>query len=146
MTEKSKSLIRNILAVLAGLTVGVALIMLVQTIGHSIYPATGTVDMNDEEAMRAFVAALPAGALWFVIASYFFGSMGGAAVAAAISRNSKMRLALLIGFVLLLSGLANLVMIPHPFWFSLVTVLVFIPAAWLGGWLVSRGAATTLED
>lgn len=35
----------------------------------------------------------------------------------------------------------NLVAIPHPLWFSIMTVLVFIPSAWLGGRMVAADTA-----
>jgi hypothetical protein len=30
-------------------------------------------------------------------------------------------------------GILNVVLIPHPLWFTVATFIVFLPAAWLGG-------------
>ena len=50
--------------------------------------------------------------------------------------------ALLPALTFLIAGIMNLVAIPHPLWFSIVSLLVFLPAAWLGGRIgAGRGTA-----
>lgn len=132
-----KTTLRNILGIVAGVLFGAVLIFAVQLIGHQVYPVAGSVDMNDKEAMAAFVASLPAGALMFVIVAYAVGSFAGGGLAAFIGRGARVRHALVVGVVLLISGIMNLVTIPHPLWFSILTLLVFLPSAWLGGRLVA---------
>ncbi len=39
--------------------------------------------------------------------------------------------ALLVGGVMMLAGISNLAVIPHPLWFMVLSVLVFVPSAWL---------------
>lgn len=138
MDEDMKTTLRNILGVVAGVLVGAVVIFAVQFAGHQIYPVAGSLDMNDKEAMAAFMASLPVGALLIVIAAYAAGSFVGGGLAALICRGARIRHALVVGVVLLLSGVMNLVAIPHPVWFSILTVLVFLPAAWLGGRMVAR--------
>lgn len=137
MTEGKSNLLRNILAIVAGILAGGLVIFIVQGIGHQVYPVAGDVDYNDKEAMRALMASLPAGALLFVIAAYAMGSFVAGAVAAYFGRAARVRHAVVAGCFLLLAGIMNLVAIPHPKWFSVITVLVFIPSAWLGGRLIS---------
>lgn len=69
MTENSSQLLRNILAIVAGVLIGAVVILVVQSIGHLVYPVSSEIDLSDREAMRAFMASLPIGALLFVIAS-----------------------------------------------------------------------------
>jgi hypothetical protein len=40
------------------------------------------------------------------------------------------------------AGIFNLVAIPHPLWFAILSVLVFLPAAYAGGLLARRAPAT----
>lgn len=137
MDEGMKTTLRNILGIVAGVLVGAVVILVVQLVGHQVYPVAGSLDMNDKEAMADFVASLPVGALLIVVVAYAAGSFVGGALAAFIGSGAKVRHALVVGAFLLISGVMNLVSIPHPVWFSIVTVLVFIPAAWLGGRMVA---------
>lgn len=141
MGDGMKTTLRNILGIVAGILVGAVVIFVVQLIGHKVYPVAGTVDISDKEAMAAFVASLPMGALLFVIAAYAAGSFVGGALAAFIGRGARLRHALVVGLFLLVSGVMNLVAIPHPVWFSVLTVLVFLPFAWLGGRVVTGSGA-----
>jgi hypothetical protein len=45
----------------------------------------------------------------------------------------QIHLPLTVGGVQLFFGLVNLVMIPHPMWFAIASVIVFLPAAYFGG-------------
>lgn len=134
--------VMNILAVAVGAVIAGLVVMLVQSIGHQVYGAVSEADMQDPEAMAELVASMPAGALWFVVASYAAGSFVGGLVAAFIGRSVQLRLALMVGVLFLIAGIMNLVAIPHPLWFSIVSLLVFLPAAWLGGRIgAGRGTA-----
>lgn len=139
-------LLKNILGIVAGVITGAVLIAVVQLIGHQVVPVAGAPDMNDQEAMREFVKALPASALWVVIAAYAIGSFAGGAVAAYLSRGHRIRHALVVGGVLMLAGLMNLLNIPHPVWFWVVSLLVYLPAAWMGGRLVAGGGGNQPES
>lgn len=141
MDEGMKTSLRNILGIVAGVLVGATVIFIVELIGHQVYPVAGSLDMNDREAMVAFINALPVGALLFVIAAYAAGSFVGGAVAAFIGRGALVRHALVVGLILLIAGVMNLTAIPHPVWFNILTVLVFLPAAWLGGRMVAGSSA-----
>ncbi len=138
MPEHSGQLLRNVLAIVGGVLIGTVVIFVVQSISHQIYPVASDIDYNDKEAMRSFVAGLPVGALLMVIASYVCGSFVAGMISAWVGRGARVRHALVAGVLLLLAGIMNLVSIPHPLWFSVVTVLVFIPAAWAGGKLAAR--------
>lgn len=138
MNDSVKKAVMNVLAVVVGTVVAGVVIALVQALGHQVYPAATPADMKDPEALAALVASMPAGALWFVVAAYAAGSFVGGAAAAYIGRSFPMRLALVVGVLLLILGIINLVSIPHPLWFSVVSLLVFLPAAWLGGKVGAR--------
>jgi hypothetical protein len=124
---------RKILAVVAGVILAGLVVYGVQAIGHRVYPPPEGLNMKDMEAMKAYVATLPVGALLFVLVAYILGSFAGGWLAAKIARASQIPLALTVGGVQLLFGIMNLVVIPHPTWFAIATVLAFLPAAYLGG-------------
>jgi hypothetical protein len=137
-TGKEKAMGRRILAIVVGVIVGGIVVFAVESISHLIYPPPTGVDMNDKEAMKAYVAMLPIGALLFVLLAYVLGSLAGGWAAAKFARDSNLRLSMTVGAVLLLFGIMNLVMIPHPLWFAVLSILVFLPAAYLGGKLGAK--------
>ena len=124
---------RKILAVVGGVILGGVVVFVVEWISSKVYPLPPGLDLNNREAMKAYVAALPIGALLFVLLAYVLGSLAGGWLAAKIARDSRLHLPLTVGGVLLFFGIINLVTIPHPLWFAMVSILVFLPAAYLGG-------------
>jgi hypothetical protein len=49
-----------------------------------------------------------------------------------------MQPAIIVGIVLLLSGLFNLLYLPHPLWFVVLNLILYVPAAYLGYLLVKK--------
>lgn len=112
---------KNIVAVLAGVLVAVALIMAIQFIGHTVYPPPVDLDVSDAEAMSAYVQSLPMGAFLFVLASYALGALAGGLVASRIAAAPLLAAGIVIGMVFL-ATVANLVLIAHPVWFAVVAL------------------------
>ena len=123
---------RNIGAGIAGVLVAMLSVWLVQKIGHAVYPVPTDVDFNDMEAMKAYVATLPVGALLFVIASYFIGTTAGTCAACAIGTMLPRIYAVLIACLMLVATTMNVMMIPHPTWFIVAAVIAIVVGAWLG--------------
>lgn len=123
---------RNIGAGIAGVIIAMLSVWLVQKIGHAVYPMPAGMDLNDMEAMKAYVAELPIGALLFVIASYFIGTTAGTCAACAIGTLLPRIYALLIGCLMLVATTMNVMMIPHPTWFIVGAVIAIVVGAWLG--------------
>lgn len=123
---------RNIGAGIVGVIIAMVSVWLVQKIGHAIYPVPAGMDLNDMEAMKAYVAELPIGALLFVIASYFIGTTAGTCAACAIGTMLPRIFAILIGCLMLVATTMNVMMIPHPTWFVVAAVIAIVVGAWLG--------------
>ncbi|HUG09809.1 MAG TPA: hypothetical protein VMM36_02290 [Opitutaceae bacterium] len=120
---------RNILSTLAGLLVAVAFVFLIELISHRIWPPPAAIsDMSDKEALRNAVAAMPFGSLASVALAWIAGAFSGGFVAAKLSRKAVP--AWIVGGFIALSGIGNLMMIPHPFWFWIVAI-VLVPAVTL---------------
>jgi len=133
--------LRSVLAVVFGLILGAAVILAVQALGHQVYPIPEGLDVRDPEALKAYVAEAPVGVLLFVLAAYALGSFAGGAFAGWYARRAPATHGLIVGAVLLAGGVANLLMIPHPAWFAVACVAVFVPAAYLGARLVRKPPA-----
>lgn len=129
---------RNILAVVAGLITGMILIAAIEYVGHQIYPLPEGLDMHDPDAIRAYLETAPTGSLWMVILAYAIGAFDAGLVSSVIARQDSRRVALICGLFLLAFGLINLFLIPHPAWFWVLSLAVFLPSAYLGSLLGNR--------
>ena len=123
---------RNIAAAIAGIVVAVGLVWAVESIGHRVYPPPEGLDFADAEAMRAYASALPIGALLFVAAAWFVGTLAGTYAACRIGTASSLVFVLIVGGLMLVATTINLLMIPHPLWFSALGVIAVMVGAWLG--------------
>ncbi len=109
------------------------MVAVVEAIGHAIYAPATMPDMSDPEAVAAFVRSMPIGAFLFVLAAYLSATIAGGLVAAAIARRHAVRLAAVVGGLILLAAAVNFVAIRHPGWFIAATVVGVPLAAWLTG-------------
>ncbi len=123
---------RNIVAGIVGILVAGTLVWVVEKIGHAVYPPPENLDFTDAEAMRDYVATLPVGALLFVAGAWFTGATAGTCAACAIGTARPMYLAVLIGGLLFIAASVNLLMFPHPIWFSLLGLTGILVGAGLG--------------
>ena len=123
---------RNIVAGVVGVIVASVLVWVVQKIGHTLYPPPTDLNLADAEALRDYVASLPVGALLFVAAAWFVGATAGTCAACAIGTAKPMYLAVVVGGFVFIAASANLVIIPHPIWFSVLGLVGILVGAGLG--------------
>ena len=120
---------RNILAVVLGILAAGVTVFLVEIAGHFLLPAPPGVDPTNPDSMRANAANLPLTSLVAVLVAWSAGSFVGGLVAAFISREQKMLCALIAALFIIGSGIATMVMIPHPIWFWIAGVVLPFPSA-----------------
>ena len=127
------TILKNILAVLAGWLGGSIINMgLIQT-GHMMFPIYG-VDTNDMEAMATIMPTLEFEYFIFPFLAHALGTLFGATITGLIATNNKMKFALSIGGLFLIGGIMVNYMLPGPIWFAITDIVVaYIPMAWLGG-------------
>ncbi len=135
-------MVKNIIAGVVGIIVAVGIIWAIESLGHRFYPPPAGLDFADAEAMRVYVNTLPLGALLFVPAAWFIGTLGGTFVACRIGTASRQVFALAVGGLVLAATVVNLVMIPHPMWFSVLGVAAVLVGAWLGAIFGGRRDST----
>ena len=135
-------MIKNIVAGFAGIIIAGLLVWLVEMLGHTVYPPPTDLNFADADAMRAYIDMLPLGALLFVAAAWFIGTLGGTAAACKIGDAKPLVFAGVVGGLMLIGTLFNLVTIPHPLWFSILGVVGIAVGAWLG---MTLGASTASE-
>nr|WP_294937198.1 hypothetical protein [uncultured Flavobacterium sp.] len=127
-------IVKNILAVVAGLVVGNVLNMcLIQVSGSIIPPPPGT-DVSTPEGLIAAMPLFEPKHFIFPFLAHALGTLFGAYVAARIAATHKMRFAMGIGIFFLIGGIFAVSMIPAPLWFDVTDlVLAYLPMAYLGG-------------
>jgi hypothetical protein len=136
-----RSVLRGTLAVVVGFIVASVVMMAVESVnGRFLYPELGRMAqrMTDREAIRGLMASAPVGAFLVVILGWVLGSLAGGCAAAWIGKRVRIRLGLVLGFLLTLGGIANNLMLPPPLWFWVVGLVLFIPAAFIGARLAPQ--------
>ena len=123
---------KNIVAGITGVVIAMAMVWVVEKVGHAVYPPPPDLNFADPDAMRAYIETVPLGALLFVSAAWFIGTLCGTCAACAIGTAKPMIFAMVVGGLMLIATIMNLVMIPHPMWFSILGVVGVVIGAWLG--------------
>ena len=130
--------LRRALAVLAGVGVAIGIVFAVESISSRFYPLPPVTSYSDPEAMTAMMSRLPRAALLIVLLGWGLATMAGAWIAARVA-GRRQGPAWTVGVVLLAAAVFNMLELPHPLWFWIAGVAVFLPAAWLGGRLAGAG-------
>ena len=126
---------KNILAVVMALIVGSFVIVLIERVGHSLYPIPESLDFRNKEAIRSYLNEAPIGSLLFVFFAWAGGALIGGLVSSYIATESPVKMALVSGGIFMVFGIVNMITIPNPFWMW-SALLVFVPMSWLGSKVV----------
>ncbi len=130
-------MLRDFVAVVAGIITAFLTIMLIDKIGHMIYPPPAGLDFADPEAIRPYLATLPIGAYLFIWASSVVGAFTGTLIACFAGAARTAILAAAVGGIVFAATVANFIWIPHPLWLSLATLAGIILSTWLAMGLVA---------
>jgi len=126
------TVVRNILALIAGVFVGSAVNMGIVMISGSIIPPPAGADTSTMEGLREAMHLFEAKHFIFPFIAHACGTFVGAFVAAFLTGSHKLKFALGIGGFFFLGGLANVLMLPSPLWFSLLDLIgAYLPMAWI---------------
>lgn len=134
---------KNIAAGVAGVVIAFAFVWFVEMLGHAVYPPPADLDFADADAMRNYMTTLPTGAFLFVGGAWFIATLGGTFAACKIGDAKPMVFASVIGGLMLIATATNLMMIPHPLWFSTLGIVGILVAAWLGMKLAGHSTDAT---
>jgi len=130
-------IIKNILAVLAGAIVGSVVNMGIIMISSSIIPPPEGVDNTTMEGLKAGMHLFQPKHFLFPFLAHALGTFVGALLAAVIAANRKMLFALIIGGFFLAGGIANILMLPSPLWFTILDLIgAYLPMGYLAGKIV----------
>jgi len=126
-------IVKNILAVLAGIIIGGAVNMGIIMLSGWVIPPPG-VDTSDMESLKSAMHLFEPRHFIMPFIAHAIGTLVGAFIAAKIAANNKMIFAMVIGIFFLIGGVMSVTMLPAPMWFNALDLLgAYIPMAWLGG-------------
>lgn len=137
-------MVRNVLAVIAGMLVG-SMVNMAILLGFTsmLWPPPPDLDMANSEQMQAFIATLPVAALLSVVVAHLGQAFVGGWVAARLSSaatrpSTPMALALIVGGLTLLGGVFNMLNIGGPAWMWIEMPLYLVVAAAAGTFELRR--------
>lgn len=131
-------MVRSTLAVLLGLLVALATILLVEYLGMSLFPLPPGLALDSEEDLARLVAEAGPGKQLWVLMGWTLASLAGGWVAARASGRHPLGAALAVGGLIVAGVLLNATLLPHPAWMTTLGVLLPLPAAWAGARLARR--------
>lgn len=134
-------ILRNILALVAGVIIGSVVNMSIIMISGSIIPPPEGADVTTTEGLKEAMHLFEPKYFIFPFLAHALGALVGAFVTALLAANRKMTLAFIIGLVFLIGGIASVFMLPSPVWFTVVDLVgAYIPMAYIGGKFAIRGS------
>jgi len=130
-----KRQIWKIAAIGLGIISSILIMHIMQFINIALYPVEDTVMDFDPFVYADFVMNNPV----FLI-GIFFSNLTGSFFGGAVARLTHPTVTILsagwVGLVLMVLDLYNLLSVDYPLWFWLLSLIIYVPAAWLGAFAV----------
>ena len=125
-------MIRSTLAVMAGMTTALAVMLGFEMVGTWMFPMPAGAVAPDA-SLAEVVSHAPAGKLAWVLAGWLAGALCGGWSSARLMRSHHAGMATAIGVMIVIGVMLNAWMLPHPWWMLLPGVLGPVPMARWGG-------------
>ena len=132
-------MLRNILAVVAGIVIGAVVNGGLIAISGSLIPPPAGVDVTSTESLRASIHLFEPKHFIMPFLAHALGTLAGALAAYKIAATHRAQMAFVIGAVFLCGGILAATMIPAPAWFIALDLIgAYLPMAWLAA-QIGRG-------
>jgi hypothetical protein len=133
---------RLALAVVAGLVLGSVVNMGLVLISGKVIPPPVGADVTSIEGLKASIHLFEPKHFVFPFLAHGMGTFFGALIATLSTPGRTSGPAYAVGAGFLLGGVANVLMVPAPAWFSALDLIAaYLPAAWLAQRVASRDVA-----
>ncbi len=134
-----KVVARNILALVAGILVGVFLNGFLVTVGPAIVPLPDGADISTMDGLRDSMKLFAPINFLFPFLAHALGALLGAFVAAKLALSHNFKFAMGVGLFFLAGGTYMVANVGGPLWFNaLDLILAYLPMAWLGARLAGK--------
>lgn len=123
---------RNIISIIVGIITAGLIFTIVETINMKLHPFPAEIDINDKVGLKNHFSQLPILFWAMVLFGWAIGAMICGFLIRLISKSESTKLPLIAGTILTLTAVINFLSFPHPTWFIIVGLVVFIPMTLLG--------------
>jgi hypothetical protein len=132
-------LIKNSLAVIAGIVLGGLLNMSIIQISGKIIPPPEGADLTTAEGLKSAMSLMEPKHFILPFLAHALGTLLGAWIASKFAASRPYRQAMIVGIVFMLGGITAIFILPAPTWFLITDlVLAYIPMALLGAKLSGK--------
>lgn len=136
-------ILKNVLAVLAGVLIGGALNMAIIMVSSSIIPPPEGADLKTMEGLKTSMHLMEPKHFLMPFLAHALGSLVGAIITAFIVPKQKMVYAIGIAVWFMIGGVMNIFMLPSPTWFTVIDLVgAYLPMGLLGGLLAQKLSST----
>lgn len=128
---------KRAMSVVIGLLASMIVLTLLEYINSRLFPFPENIDMKDPIAIKTAIDSMPLGAKVLHIFSYFIASIVGGMVSTKLIISESKNPALIVGGILTFLGLVNTVTMGEELWMSVLTLLIYMPGAYLGYMIIA---------
>ena len=129
---------RNAMAIVVGLTVAFIVKWTHVSLDNRLFPLPVEIGQADMEAARLYFRELPPLAFLLTLVFNALTVLSAAYITVKVAATQHRNLALGIVLFLLVMGLIRLFTLPHPIWFIIADICIYIPLAGLGYKLANK--------
>jgi len=115
---------RSILSILAGVSVGILAVFLIEMINLSLFPLPQDLDVSDSKSMTDYVNSLPISAFVMIIIAHSIGAFVSSFIAGMVSRSKRVRIGIVAGLILLCFTISNALNVEQPLSITLVDIIL----------------------
>lgn len=133
-----QTVVKTSAALVCGLLSGLVISALVESLGYLSSPRDQSREVHATADVHRNWLSAPVRVHVFLLLAWFAGPFCGAWVTVYLLPEHPIGPAWIVGAWFLLGGVVNLLTVPHPPWVATLGVLLFLPAAWLGGRMAQR--------
>ncbi|HEX8224110.1 MAG TPA: hypothetical protein VF605_09865 [Allosphingosinicella sp.] len=130
---------RLAMGIVAGIVVAFLCVFAVEWVGHSLYPPPAGLDATNPADQARLMEAMPAAAKAIVLGAWFVAALAGAWTANRIAGRSLA--GWIVALLVVATGIATMVMIPHPAWMWAGGIALPLAGAWIADRMAARRPA-----
>jgi hypothetical protein len=127
------------MGIVAGIVVAFLCVFAVEWVGHSLYPPPAGLDATNPADQARLMEAMPAAAKAIVLGAWFVAALAGAWTANRIAGRSLA--GWIVALLVVATGIATMVMIPHPAWMWAGGIALPLAGAWIADRMAARRPA-----
>lgn len=129
---------KNVWAVVLGAISAIVVVSLGEAMLPLLYSFPANVDINDKAAVGKMIAAMPVAAFLLLLLIHVLAAFAGGVVASLASKRVTFRPPLIVGVILIISAIINMIKLPHPVWFMVANIAIYIPFVYFGYMVVRK--------